>query len=104
MMLEGTVRNGTLVADSGMRIPEGARLRFELIEDDDDELDRELDKLPIPDPSLPPDHPDAPYNREVELAILRESIAEMKAGGGRPFEKFMAELESELRSLPHGKE
>ena len=81
MTREGTVRNGALVPDSGMRVPEGARLRFEIIDDCED-IDDIIDQLPDSDPSLPPDHPDAPYNREVELAILRESIAEMKAGGG----------------------
>lgn len=91
MELEGTVIDGVVVPDSGLQLPEGARVRFELVE----ELDE--DDLELPDPSLPPDHPDAPYNREVELAILRESIAEMKAGGGRPWREVMEEL-----SLKHG--
>ena len=91
MELEGTVIDGAVIPDSGLRLPEGARVRFELVE----ELDE--DDLELPDPSLPPDHPDAPYNREVELAILRESIAEMKAGGGRPWREVLEEL-----SLKHG--
>ena len=51
------------------------------------------------DPNLPEDHPHAPYNREVELRLLRESIAEMNAGGGRPWREVMQEL-----SLKHGLE
>lgn len=87
MTLEGTVIDGAVVPDSGLRLPEGARVRFELVEDDIDLIDA----------SLPDDHPDAPYNREKELAILRESIAEMKAGGGRPWREVLEEL-----SLKHG--
>ena len=86
MTLEGTVKNGTLVRDDGLRVPEGTRVRFEVIEEfDEDDIDPT-------DENLPDDHPDAPYDREKELAILRESIAEMKAGGGRPFEEVMAEI------------
>ena len=98
MELEGTVIDGVVVPDSGLQLPEGARVRFELVGESDE------DDLELPDPSLPPDHPDAPYNREVELAILRESIAEMNAGGGVPFEEFMAELGKVLKSRPHPQE
>ena len=39
-----------------------------------------------------------PRHREIpELAILRESIAEMKAGGGRPWRAVLEDL-----SLKHG--
>jgi hypothetical protein len=96
MSLEATVRNGKIIPDSDIRLEEGTRLRLEVIDDYDD-LDELLDKLPeIDRSSLPDDHPDAPYNREKELAILRESIAEMKAGGGVPFEQFMAKLRADL--------
>jgi hypothetical protein len=100
MELEGIVSNGVIVPDESCSLPEGTRVRIEVATDLDDELDR----LTLPDPSLPPDHPDAPYDREIELAILRESIAEMKAGGGRPFEEVMAEIGNELRSLSRAKE
>jgi len=74
-MITGTVVNGAVVLDAGTRLPEGARVNLELIEE------------------LPPDHPMAPYHRETELAILRESIAEMRAGyPGRPFDEVMAEI------------
>ena len=87
MELEGTVIDGAVIPDSGLRLPEGARVRFELVEDD----------IETPGENLPDDHPDAPYDRVKELAILRESIAEMKAGGGRPWREVMEEL-----SLKHG--
>ena len=86
MELEGVVDNGVIVPDAGFRLPQGTRVRFEVIEEfDEDDID-------LIDENLPDDHPDAPYDREKELAILRESIAEMKAGGGRPFEEVMAEI------------
>ena len=93
MTLEGTVRNGALVADSGMRLPEGARLRFEIIEEEHDYLDR----LPSPDPSLPSDHPHAPYDRANELAILRRSIEAMNAGeDGLPLDEAMTRIARNL--------
>ena len=86
MTLEGVVDNGVIVPDAGFRLPQGTRVRFEVIEEfDEDDID-------LIDENLPDEHPDAPYDREKELAILRESIAEMKAGGGRPFEEVMAEI------------
>lgn len=91
MELEGVVENGVIVPDEPRSLPEGARVRFAIV-DEADELDELSDPVPYPDPSLPPDHPDAPYNREVELALLRESIAEMNAGGGRPWREVMEEL------------
>ena len=88
MELEGTVIDGAVIPDSGLRLPEGARVRFELVDEDD---------IDLIDATLPDDHPDATYDRVKELAILRESIAEMKAGGGRPWREVMEEL-----SLKHG--
>jgi hypothetical protein len=94
MALEGTVVNGAVVLDDGSRLPEGARVRLELIEEDE---------LPgVPDASLPDDHPLAPYNREKEIAILRERIEAMKAGeAGIPLEEAMARIAADLQ-LPHG--
>ena len=86
MTLEGVVDNGVIVPDAGFHLPQGTRVRFEVIEEfDEDDID-------LIDENLPDEHPDAPYDREKELSILRESIAEMKAGGGRPFEEVMAEI------------
>lgn len=88
MQHQGIVTNGVIVPPAGLHLPEGAVVTFQLDEESDDLDGPEI----LPDPSLPPDHPHAPYNREVELAILRESIAEMKAGGGRPWREVLEEL------------
>lgn len=95
MIFQGVLSNGIIVPDEPCPLPDGTRVRIKLIDDED--LDDLFEGMLIPDPSLPPDHPHAPYNREVELAILRESIAEMNAGGGRPLDEVMAEF-----SLKHG--
>lgn len=95
MVFEGRVVNGAVVLDDGSRLPEGARVRLKVVED---VLDEELPV--IPDVSLPTDHPMAPYDRETELAILRESIESMKAGEvGVPFRQAMEEL-SRKHNLP----
>ncbi len=87
MVLEGRVVNGVVLLDDGYRLPEGARVQLTVIEEADED-----EALIVPDPSLPPDHPLAPYNREAVVDLLRKSIEEMKAGGGRPFEEAMAEI------------
>jgi hypothetical protein len=74
MTLEGTVVNGVIVPDAKTQLPEGARVWIELADDDN--------LFPPPEP----------YDREKELAILRESIEDMKAGRTRPFEEVMAEI------------
>lgn len=97
MALEGTVVNGAVVLDNGTPLPEGARVRLELIDDTSF-----MDDWPdMTDPSLPPDHPCAPYDRETELAILRQSIEDMKAGrGGMTLEQFEAEFAKEFKLPP----
>lgn len=98
MTLEGTVVNGAVVPDGGVRLPEGARVRLEVVEDPaEDEL------TDLPDPAgenLPPDHPMAPYDLETELAILRQSIEDVKAGRGMPLEQFEAEFAKEFNLPP----
>ena len=84
MTLEGTVVNGVIVLDAGTRLPEGARVRVELADEKIDDL------FPPPEP----------YDREKELAILRESLEDVKAGRGMPFEEFMAKLAAELNLPP----
>ena len=87
MTITGTVRNGTVVPDAGQQLPEGARVEMKLVDGDDFEW-TEAEAA-----SLPPDHPMAPYNREVELAILRESIESVKNGEpGRPLRDVFEEL------------
>jgi len=82
MTLEGTVMNGVIVLDGGARLPEGERVRVEVVDDDD--------LFPPPDP----------YDREKELAILREALEDVKAGRGTPFEEFMAKLAAEYKLPP----
>ncbi len=74
MTHEGTVVNGVIVLDGGSRLPEGERVRVEVVDDDD----------------LAP--PPEPYDREKELAILREALEDVKAGRGRPAREFLKEL------------
>ena len=76
MTLEGTVtNNGVVVLDAGPGFPVGARVRVNLTEDVDD---------------LEP--PFEPYDREQEIAILRESIEDMKAGRVRPAREVLKEM------------
>ncbi len=82
MTLEGAVVNGVIVLDGGAKLPEGTRVRVELADDDD----------------LCP--PPEPYDREKELAILRQSLEDVKAGRGAPFEEFMAKLAEDLKLPP----
>jgi hypothetical protein len=82
MTLEGTVVNGVIVLDGGVQLPEGERVRVEVTDPDD----------------LAP--PPEPYDREKELAILRESLEDVRAGRGMPFEEFMAKLAGEYQLPP----
>jgi hypothetical protein len=79
MTAEGTVVNGVIVLDGGVRLPEGARVRVDVAD---------------PDDSAPPVES---YDRAQELAILREALEDVRAGRGKPFEDFMAELAAEHR-------
>jgi hypothetical protein len=81
MALEGTVVNGTIVLDGGVKLPEGARVQVELADAD----------------CTPPTEP---YEREKELAILREALDDVRAGRGVPFEQFMTELAAEHKLPP----
>jgi len=74
MTLEGTVVNGLIVLDTGTQLPEGVRVRVELADDDD--------LFPPPEP----------YDREKELAILRESLEDVKAGRTTPARQALADL------------
>jgi hypothetical protein len=82
MALEGTVVNGVIVPDGGATLPEGMRVLIEL------------------NPKFEYPHPMAPYDREKELAMLRESIAQMQAGvPGTPLKEAMDRIATEL-NLP----
>jgi hypothetical protein len=76
MNLEGTVMNGVVVFDGNPQLPEGTRVRVELA--DENEIPR--------NPAL------EPGTREEELAALRESIEDMKAGRGRPAREVLKEI------------
>ena len=80
MTLEGTIINGVIVLDGGARLPEGERVRIEVMDDD-----------------LAP--PPESYDREKELAILRESLEDVKARRGRPAREVLKEL-AEKYNLP----
>jgi hypothetical protein len=81
MTLEGTIVNGVILLDGGAQLPEGTRVRVEVAED--------AELLP----------PAEPYDRQQELAILRESLEDVRAGRGMPFEEFMAQIATE-HNLP----
>ena len=63
-----------IVLDGGAWLPEGERVRVEVAD---------------PDELAPPPEP---YDRDKELAILRESIEDMKAGRRTPAREFLKEL------------
>jgi hypothetical protein len=81
MMIEGTVVNGVIVLAGGARLPEGVRIRVEL--DDPDDL-------------APPIEP---YDREQELAILREAQEDVRAGRDIEARQLLKEL-AEEHNLP----
>ena len=62
MTMTGTVIDGAVIPDVGTHLPEGARVNLEIVYE------------------LPADHPMAPYNRAVEMAILKESLESVKNG------------------------
>jgi hypothetical protein len=79
MSLAGTVVNGVIVLEGSTQLPEGTRVWVEL-EDPDD---------------LAP--PPEPYEREKELAILRESIEDATAGRTRPLDEVMADIAAQKK-------
>lgn len=83
MALEGTVVNGRVELDDPTKLADGTRVSVEPVE-----------KFEYP-------HPMAPYDRDQEIALLRESIEDMKAGRGDSVEAraFLKQLAIE-RGLP----
>jgi len=83
MTLEGTIQNGALVPDDGAGLPDGARVRYELLADDEDDFG-------------PPSDTET---REEFLASLRESVADARAGtgGGVEARAFLKQL-----AIKHG--
>ncbi len=80
-MVEGTVVNGVVVLDGGAALPDGVRVRVEITD---------------PDELAPPPEP---YDREKELAMLRESLEDAKAGRTRPLEEVMTEIARRYKLL-----
>lgn len=72
----GTVVNGVIVLDGPSRLPEGVKVRVEVVDDDADDI------------GPPPE----PYDREKELALLRESLEDVKAGRTRPAREVLKEV------------
>ena len=86
MTLQGTIINGVIVLDGSPLLPEGARVRVELAEEDD------FDDLPV-----------SPANETYEehLAALRESIEQTRAGSpGIPLEEAMTRIAAEFNLPP----
>lgn len=83
MTLEGTIRNGVIVPDAGHPLPDGARVRYELLVDDgDDDVD--------PPPTT--------ETHEEFLQSLRDSVAEVKAGvPGLTLDEAMSRIAREFQ-------
>jgi len=79
MSVEGVFVNGKVEFDTPPTFPEGTRVSVDL-----------ADELGV-------DFPFEPYDRAKELAILRASIEDMKAGRGTPLEEEMAEIAAEYK-------
>ena len=77
MTVEGVVVNGVIVLEGGAQLSEGSRVRIEVIDPDDF--------------GPPPE----PYDREKELAILREALEDVQSGRGMPARDFLKQLAME---------
>lgn len=87
MLLEGTVVNGHVQLDEPTSLPDGTRVSVEPVE-----------KYEYP-------HPMAPYDREKELALLRQAYADVQAGvPGISVDEMMAVLDAELQRLANDAE
>ncbi len=74
MAFSGTVVNGVIVLEGGMRLPEAVQVQVELQD---------------PDNLAPPSEP---YNCEKVLAILRESLEDGEAGRTIPARQGLADI------------
>ena len=79
MTLEGTIVNGVVVLEAGARVPEGTRVHVDIAFD--------FEQFEYP-------HPMAPYDREKEIALLKERYEESRKPGTKFFtlEEFRAEF------------
>lgn len=86
MTLEGTIRNGRVELDEPTDLPDGTRVTVEIA---------------APDEVFEYPHPLAPYDREKEIALLRDAYAEVKAGvPAMTLEQFAAEFEKKYGLPP----
>jgi len=90
MTLEGTVVNGQVVFPGAPRLPEGFVVRAAFT-DPDDELEAELANVPPPPQT---------ETYEEHLALLRQSVAEVRAGKrGYSVDEVRAHVDAELARL-----
>ncbi len=80
MPITGTVQNGRVEFDEPVTWPDGSKVTLQL---DDDGV------YEYP-------HPMAPYDREKEIEVLKESVEDMKAGRVMPVEEAMRRISIEL--------
>jgi hypothetical protein len=78
MILEGVMIGGRVILDAPTSLPDGTRVRIEPVLDPDD---------------IGP--PEEPYDRDKELAILREAYEDVQAGRGVNARHFLKELASQ---------
>ena len=76
-MLTGVIRDGRVELDIPADLPDGTRVRFVPLPDDDDD-------------DIGP--PSETHDRATELAILRDSYADALAGRTRPLKVAMDEI------------
>ena len=90
MTLTGTMVNGVIVLEAGARMPEGTKVHVDIAED--------FEQFEYP-------HPMAPYDREMEIALLQKSHDEMKAGDrGQTLAEFDAEFRRDFNLPPRSLE
>jgi hypothetical protein len=83
---EGTVRNGRVELDEPVDLPEGTRVMIEVL---------------TPDEVFEYPHPLAPYDRDKEIALLREAYEDVQAGNpGMTVEEARARIVEECNLPP----
>lgn len=82
--LTGTIVGGRVEFDAPADLPEGTRVRVSVPVAEEDDLGPPHDT----------------HDRATELAILRESLEDVKAGRGRPYREVMAEIAAEFNLPP----
>lgn len=86
MTLEGTIVNGRVELDRPADWPDGTRVTVDVT---------------VPEETFEYPHPLAPYDREKEIALLRERYEEVKAGvPGMTVEEARARIARECNLPP----